>query len=243
MPIPKVIHRTVPDKTTSLMDLCWASVVRNTPDYLHLTHLDGDEYKLISTALPHCEQGAFRADLIRLEALYLHGGIYLDSDVELFKTLDPLLNLEVFAVSEAADEKNGHAMNAIMGATPKNPIIYEMLQLSCRLILDGRLKYPYTLTNSRGVSLAFGPYVVMEVKSKYPELVLLPPNDFLTYYNSPKLLSECRDLNPFGQHHYAASWHVGGDGFRDTRKLKIRRLLMSQKQRLHTLFATWKKRR
>ena len=232
MSIPKVIHRTVPARTTPLMDSCWASVLRHTPEYLHITHLDGDDYQLIYDALSRCEQGAFRADLIRLEALYLHGGIYLDSDVELFDTLDPLQELEVFAVSEVSCEKDYFGMNAIMGAMPRDPIIYEMLELSCKLILDGRLKYPYMLKNSQGASFAFGPYVVNELKSKYPKMVLLPPSVFLTCFNSPILLSEFRKLNPLGQHHYAASWHLGGDGFEDSLKIRIRRLLSSPKQRL-----------
>jgi hypothetical protein len=235
MPIPKVIHRSVPASTTPLMDSCWKSVIKLTPDYLHLTHLDGDEFEFITEALRRCEQGAFRADLIRLEALYLHGGIYLDSDVELFKTLDSLLQLEVFAVSEVSGEKDYYGMNAIMGARPKNPIIFEMLELSCKLILDGQLKYPYNLKNSQGDSLTFGPYVVNEVKSKHPELVLLPPSDFLTCYKSPILLSEFSQLNPLGKHHYAASWHFGGDGFEDTFKIKSRRLLRSIKHKLHTV--------
>ena len=37
---------------------------------------------------------AFISDYARLKILYEHGGIYLDTDVELLKSLDPLLHLE-----------------------------------------------------------------------------------------------------------------------------------------------------
>ena len=39
---------------------------------------------------------AFAADYIRLFALYNYGGIYLDSDVLVYKSFDPLLNLPYF---------------------------------------------------------------------------------------------------------------------------------------------------
>ena len=37
---------------------------------------------------------AFAADYIRLYALYHHGGIYLDSDVEVLKSFDAFLELD-----------------------------------------------------------------------------------------------------------------------------------------------------
>lgn len=43
---------------------------------------------------------AFAADYIRLYALYHHGGIYLDTDVEVVKNFDDLLELPYFAGTE-----------------------------------------------------------------------------------------------------------------------------------------------
>ena len=55
---------------------------------------------------------AFAADYIRLYALYNYGGIYLDSDVEVLKSFDPLLDLPYFVGAENA----GTIEAAIIGA-------------------------------------------------------------------------------------------------------------------------------
>ena len=43
-----------------------------------------------------CGKWAFVSDYARLKIIYDHGGIYLDTDVELLKPLDPLLEYEGF---------------------------------------------------------------------------------------------------------------------------------------------------
>ena len=43
---------------------------------------------------------AYAADYIRLYAIYHHGGIYLDTDVEVLKSFNPLLNLPYFLGTE-----------------------------------------------------------------------------------------------------------------------------------------------
>lgn len=55
---------------------------------------------------------AFAADYIRFYALYNYGGIYLDSDVEVLKSFDPLLDLPYFAGAETA----GTIEAAVLGA-------------------------------------------------------------------------------------------------------------------------------
>ena len=56
---------------------------------------------------------AFAADYIRLYALYHYGGIYLDMDVEVLKSYNPLLKMPAMLCFEA----NGHTIEAAtMGA-------------------------------------------------------------------------------------------------------------------------------
>jgi len=62
---------------------------------------------------------AFAADYIRLYALFTQGGIYLDSDVFVYKTFDPIITNEFFCGTEAyyADEILKYRMEAaIMGS-------------------------------------------------------------------------------------------------------------------------------
>ncbi len=60
---------------------------------------------------------AFAADFIRLYAVYTYGGIYLDSDVEVLKSFDDLLNLPYFIGAEYNINKRIEA--AVFGSEKK----------------------------------------------------------------------------------------------------------------------------
>lgn len=67
---------------------------------------------------------AFCADYIRLYALYNYGGIYLDSDVEVLKSYNDLLELPYFIGLESKQ----YFEAATIGAEPHNPFIGECLK-------------------------------------------------------------------------------------------------------------------
>lgn len=73
---------------------------------------------------------AFVSDYIRLYALYTHGGIYLDSDVLVFKRFDELIKLRFFTgVEYRSGEKEKYFLeSAIMGCEPGNEIIKECMK-------------------------------------------------------------------------------------------------------------------
>jgi mannosyltransferase OCH1-like enzyme len=63
---------------------------------------------------------AERSDVLRLEVLARHGGIYVDTDFECLRPLDPLLEaVDLFA----GEYKNGRVNNAIIGAAAGHPTI------------------------------------------------------------------------------------------------------------------------
>jgi hypothetical protein len=59
------------------------------------------------------DHGAHRADIIRLEALMIHGGIYLDSDVLSLRSFDSLLNMSD-VIMGYEDQNNKAACNAVI---------------------------------------------------------------------------------------------------------------------------------
>lgn len=99
--IPKIIHYCwlSDDPYPDLIKSCFSSWNKHLPDY---------ELKLWNTktfdinSLPWVKQAyeakkyAFAADYIRLYALYTEGGIYLDSDVMVYKSFNNLLDLPYF---------------------------------------------------------------------------------------------------------------------------------------------------
>ena len=66
---------------------------------------------------------AFTSDVVRLYALYTEGGIYMDTDVEVYKPLDEFLNEEGFTGFEAVN----YPSTATLGAEKGNPVIKKML--------------------------------------------------------------------------------------------------------------------
>jgi hypothetical protein len=68
---------------------------------------------------------ALAADMMRIFVLHEHGGIYVDTDIEIQKPLDEFLNHEFFAGYES-----GHWVNtAIIGSVPKHPILGTLVNL------------------------------------------------------------------------------------------------------------------
>lgn len=73
---------------------------------------------------------AFVADYIRLYALHKYGGIYLDSDVRVYKSFDPFLVNGFFSCIEFFKPTNYIAIEAaVMGAEPNHPFVGECLAL------------------------------------------------------------------------------------------------------------------
>ena len=66
---------------------------------------------------------AFTSDVVRLYALYTQGGIYMDTDVEVYKPLDEFLNEEGFTGFEDIN----YPVTATMGCVKGNPVIKMML--------------------------------------------------------------------------------------------------------------------
>ena len=69
---------------------------------------------------------AFAADWLRLYALYLEGGVYLDTDVEIIKKFDDLLTEETaMLLGYIFDASLG---TAVIGAEPGNQVIGALLK-------------------------------------------------------------------------------------------------------------------
>lgn len=134
--IPKIIHycwlSTEPQPR--LIRQCIASWHKLLPDYkIRLWDKDSLDFNAIPftrDALAH-KKWAFVSDYVRLYALYHEGGIYLDSDVQAFGSIDELLRNDFFSGLEMRDKEHTqiYLEAAIMGATPGHPFIKRSLDL------------------------------------------------------------------------------------------------------------------
>lgn len=67
---------------------------------------------------------AFASDCIRVHALLEQGGVYLDTDMLLLKSIDPLLSYDFFTGYEVKDR----AAYGLFGGCPDHPFLKEMVQ-------------------------------------------------------------------------------------------------------------------
>ena len=128
--IPKKIHycwfgcNPKPHK----VEKCIQSWRDQCPDYQIVewneSNFDCSSRKYYSWCLRN-RKWAFLSDLVRLEIVYKHGGIYLDTDVELVKSLDPLLNYHAFFCFET---NNYVASGLGFGAEARHPLIQQMIE-------------------------------------------------------------------------------------------------------------------
>lgn len=128
--IPKQIHycwfgeNQIPIKLQSYMET-WRQVL---PDYEIIRWDEKSATKQIESS-PYAMEAyaakkyAFVSDIVRLHALLEHGGIYLDTDVEVLKNFDPLLHHRAFCGFESPFRIG----SAIIGAEAHNPWIELLL--------------------------------------------------------------------------------------------------------------------
>lgn len=130
--IPKKIHYVWVGNNPkpALVLKCIDSWKEHLPDY-EIIEWGNDAISLIDNqylreAYQH-QKWAFVSDVIRLYALYHHGGIYLDTDVEVRQSLDPFLTHDFFTGHEIYNETCLPVITAVLGAAPKNAIIKALL--------------------------------------------------------------------------------------------------------------------
>lgn len=144
---------------------------------------------------------AERSDILRLELLWGHGGVYVDTDFECHRPLDPLIEgLDIFVVPLKRD---GWLNNALLGSVPGHPILDRALRELRPRTFHGYDKH------------ATGPRFLDTLMRNYPEVTRLPAELF--YQTSPGQLEEA-----YATHHAAGSWKTV-DSYRNAVKLAERR--------------------
>lgn len=205
MPIPRILFRTVPATTDAQTEAWWEASVALTPGWEHITYRDEIDRALFPITSPYwdrCSSGAQKAGLIRLEALHNHGGVYLDSDAELWHPVGSLLQLRGFA---AWEDKNT-IPDAIMGFELGHPVIPVMIQEAVSKLEQGAWES--------------GPGVSTRNLQGRDDVLLLPPQSWYPMHWSRKTRydmandrgrraqQQLRDTSPFtfGVHNWRHSW-------------------------------------
>lgn len=155
--IPKVIHYSwfsndpIPKHIQNFMDT-WKI---HMPDYEYVLW-DGDRLKNINNSFANeaveVKKWAFASDFLRLYVVYNFGGIWLDTDIEVFKPFDKFLsNNRVFIANEAGAKgytRKFHWLTGhCFGAEKNHPFIKDCLDFytNRKFIRTTNDKYPEVL--------------------------------------------------------------------------------------------------
>lgn len=139
---------------------------------------------------------AFLSDYVRLEVLYQHGGIYLDTDIEIIKNLDDLLDTDFFTGYE-----NEEIISfGILGCTPKHKVIERMLNFYNNQIWNSDM-YIITSILTEILKEEYGDKIF-----KTPEIKIYPKEYFYPYNHDEEFSKECLTENTYAIHWWGKSW-------------------------------------
>lgn len=208
--IPKIIHYCWfgGNKIPNSVKLCIKTWKKYCPDYeirvWNESCFDVNSHPFVKKAYA-CKAWAFVSDYVRLQVVYENGGIYLDTDVELIKSLDDLLqNKCYFGLQQ---DKNLCNTGIGFGAEKGSPIVkkmmdeYENVEFNPNDMLS--VACPTLNTNA----LLKNGYEPTSGIFSNDEFTVYPTCYFDPYSTQDKTNLLCE--NTYSIHHYNASWCSG----------------------------------
>lgn len=213
--IPRIIHycwfghNPLPE----LAQKCIASWRQYCPDY-KIVEWNEDSFDLqycdyVAEAY-ECKKFAFVTDVVRLYALATYGGIYMDTDVEVIRPLDPLL--EFHAISGFESEKD--VPTGLMASEPNQPFILELLHEYDKMhfrLDDGSFDMTTNTTRITAVAIKYG----LQLDNSYQTVngFTFLPSEYLCPKDPTTRKLNVTD-NTYCIHHFDGSWQS------DARKYK-----------------------
>lgn len=205
--IPKIIHYCWFGRghKPQLAEECIDSWKKICPDF-QLIEWNEDNFDINSNRYVRdayqSKKWAFVTDYVRLWALYNYGGIYMDTDVEVIKPLEPFLYHHAFSGFESATQ----IPTGIMACEKSNIIFKELLdyyETAQFIFSNGALNLTtnvVTITNQM-LKHGFKPnnqYQVLDGYAFYPNNIFCPD---LNRLHDQKYLKDTVTI-----HHFAGSW-------------------------------------
>jgi len=181
--IPKIIHQVwiggnMPLREQEMCKQVKDLAQKNNWEYFLWTENDINqlnEFKNINE-FNNTPNNGQKSDIIRSQILYEYGGVYLDTDFILLKMFDDLLDLDFFC--GVAYDGFPSLFNGLVGTTPGNVIIADMLNL------DMNISY----RDSMDIINTTGPYLTTRKVFKHLEnfnsMLVLPVSFFYPFPNT-----------------------------------------------------------
>lgn len=230
--IPKKIHycwfggKPLPNSALK----CIESWKKYCPDY-EIIEWNETNYDIQKNAYTkYCYENkkyAFLTDYVRLDIIYNEGGIYLDTDVELIKNLDELLNSSCYIGMEQVGKIN---TGQGFGATKNNDFIKENKEYYEKnpfLDKKGNFKKTICVEITTNILKKYG-LKKLNNKQKINEVDIYPVE-----YFCPKKMGTNQitiTTNTYSIHHFEGSWKSNNKVIR-----KIKYYLIPIKQKIKSV--------
>jgi len=206
--IPKIIHYCWfgRGEKPDIVKKCIRSWEKNLPEYQIIEwneeNFNTDHNSYVKEA-HEAKKYAFVSDFVRVHALYHMGGIYLDTDVEVFKSFNDLLHHESFW----GFEQENYIATSTIGAAKGNALI--------KIFLDS-YKHKRFIHNDGSMNELTNVAIITEMlKSRgltldgqYQELIGLGafyPQTYFSPYDYINIRNFITD-DTYAMHHFYKSW-------------------------------------
>lgn len=206
--IPRVIHYIwLGGKPKPLQArMCINSWRRWLPDYdiveWNEDNLDLTEIARSNRFFAECMRlglWSFASDYLRLYVLWVYGGVYLDTDVEVVGTFDRFLEHEMFV----GEEENGFICTGVIGADRGSPCIERLLHFYDEEIWE--------------LDISNNPIIFRRLMEHEPEIFsachIYPKEVFSPYSPSEEFSIPVEVGSTVAIHWYAADWNMSRKGY------------------------------
>ncbi len=209
--IPKIIHfiwlgkKQMPEEHQNYVKKCKEVMPNYNVMIWNEDNFDFSNCKYAMEAYNSKKYG-FVADYIRISVLEKYGGIYLDTDVEVIKPFDDLLNCTFFTCFE----NDAYVQTAILGAEKNNQLIKDMKSFyeNKNFIINKKpdltpnpFYFTYFLYKNYNLEL----YNKQQTLKKDKDILNIFPCDYFAPINfTTKKLTITE--NTYAIHHFANSW-------------------------------------
>ena len=224
MRVPRIIHQIWigPDPLPEPHRGWIESWRRHHPAWEHRLWTEDDlpADPIRAEALNRLRAPVERADILRLEILFRHGGVYVDTDLECLRSLDDVLDGEDFV---GVCHKPGRITNTAIAAAPGHPLLE-------RALAEVRPMEMYWTNASERLKEVAGPLLLERLVQDYPDVKLLEPPVF--FPSTP----EERE-HAVAVHHMARVWHntttLRAAMLRAEKRLEKTRSRLEEERRAH----------